>query len=190
MEFVQQTQQRVLSGEIVGELIKPVPLSQFLLAQEIGRYMSRLLLRTLPIAIFIYFTFGLTVPHSPLYIALFVASIIFSFWIMFGINYITALAAFWITQLFSVNVLKGQSIRLLSGILVPLWFFPVTALPIIKLLPFASIAFVPIQLFLEDITLSKACYSLALQLAWGVIIWQIGRWMWSKAVRQLSINGG
>lgn len=190
MEFVQNMQQRVLSGEIAGELIKPIPLSWFLLAQEVGRYISRLLLRVLPIALLVFFTISLSVPDSPIYILLFVVSIILSFIIMFSINYITALAAFWITQLFSINVLKGQTVRLLSGILVPLWFFPAAALPVIELLPFASIAFVPIQLFLEEISIVKACYSLALQLAWGIIIWQIGRWMWSRAVRQLSINGG
>lgn len=190
MEFVQQMQQRVLSGEIASELIKPIPLSGYMLAQEIGRYLSRLLLRVLPIALFVLLFTGMTLPQSPVYVLLFVVSVALSFWLMFGINYIAALMAFWVTQLFSINVLKGQTVRLFSGALVPLWFFPASALPLLKLLPFASVAFVPIQLFLERVTLKEACFDLCLQLLWGGIIWWLGRRIWNRAVRQLSVNGG
>lgn len=190
MEFVQQTQQRVLSGEIVGELIKPVPLFGYMLAQEIGRYANKLLMRVLPISACIYVLVGLTLPTKPVYIAMFILSVALSFWLMFTINYITALAAFWITQLFSINVLKGQTVRLLSGVLVPLWFFPPSFLPILKLLPFASVAFIPVQLFLEQLTVSEALLALLIQFSWGIVFFLIGKWMWSRAVRQITVNGG
>lgn len=190
MEFVDTVQQRILSGEIASELLRPIRFSVYLLGLEIGRYGHRFLLQVLPIALLIHGLIGINLPTSGLYMALFVISLVFSFLLMFYINYIISLLAFWYTQVFSINTIKNQTVRFLSGIYVPLWFFPEWAVPIVQSLPFASIVYIPMQIYLQTCTLPQAVAYLGLQWFWTICMIVLAHWIWSRAVKQISINGG
>ena len=189
MGFVNTVQNRVLSGEIVAELLKPIKYSNYLLAQEIGFYLTQLLTRSLPIIIVVFLIYDIKLP-SPPYLVLFFAALILSYLIIFYINFITAVAAFWIIHLFSLNVVKGQIIRFLSGSFVPLWFFPSGFQDIMIYLPFASIIYVPVQIYLENETIFNSIMYILLQGFWVVFILLVSKWVWNKATSELVINGG
>jgi len=189
MDFVESLQNRVLRGEIVSELLKPLDLSNFLLAQESGNYLTRIVFRGLPIFVVVVALFDIPIPSLP-YLCMFIASLILSFVLMFYINFITGIAAFWIIHLFSLNVLKTQLVRFLSGAYVPLWFFPPGLQGVLAYLPFASIVYVPVHIYLEKETLAVSFFFLLLQCIWIVVMLLLSRWVWRRATTQLVINGG
>jgi ABC-2 type transport system permease protein len=190
MAFVGRVQQRILTGGIVGDLLKPMRLSVYLFAQELGEFASRLLFLVLPILTIAALFVGLEPPASALSLGLFAVSIGFAFIILFQMNFMTSLLAFWVTQLFSLNVVKGQTIRLLSGSLVPLWFFPAGLAKVLPFLPFACVAFVPIQFYFGDYRWPDAARMFLFQLIWISLLGWLSAWLFRRAVRYISVNGG
>ncbi|MEK4362120.1 ABC-2 family transporter protein [Paenibacillus sp. FSL M8-0212] len=190
MKFVWDIQSRILSGEIAIELVRPIKLRTYLFAQELGRYFNNLLIKTIPLYVLIYFLFGIDLPKSFSAVLLFILSIFLSYILLFNLNYITALAAFWITKLFSLSVFKDQTIRLLSGAIVPLWFFPDWLFSITKYLPFAGIVFLPLNIYLGKVSTTETIEAFMLQIIWILITTFIGSMMWKKIVSNLAINGG
>ncbi|MBN2984746.1 ABC transporter permease [Cohnella algarum] len=190
MEFVSVVQKRVLTGEIASELVRPIDYSIYLLCQEAGRYLHKLMFLIFPVYVFVFIMIGIKPPASVLTACLFGISLVFSFLIMFYINYITALSSFWITQLYSLNIFKGQIVRFFSGFYVPLWFFPEHLGEVIKWLPFSSIVFIPINIYLQDSFSAMVGLFLFVQLVWTVLLVLISRWIWNKAVFQITIGGG
>lgn len=190
MEFVGEVQRRVLSGAVASELLRPISLSYYLIAQEFGRYISRILIRILPIYIIVFITLDIEVPDNVVTVILFAVSVLLSFFIMFYINYSTALMAFWIQQLFSLNVVKNQVVRFLSGAHVALWFFPAFLSNIVLFLPFAMVVFIPIQIYLQKYGLEETFAFIGLQIVWVFITMAISSLIWKRATHRISINGG
>ncbi|MCG7408504.1 ABC-2 family transporter protein [Paenibacillus sp. ACRRX] len=190
MEFVAQIQQKVLNGEIAGELLRPIPLKVNMLFQEVGRFASTLLMRTLPIFLTVSLWIGVSLPKSFGSLFLFIISLFFSFLLVFYLNYIVALMAFWVTNLFSLSVFKDQTIRLLSGTLIPLWFFPKSLVAIVYVLPFAGIVFVPINIYLGNFDSIQSLKFIAIQVIWIVVFELLSKWVWKRAVQRICVNGG
>lgn len=190
MDFVTQVQQRVLSGEIISDFLRPVKTSFLYFSQEVGRYLHRLFLHVLPIYSLVYVIVGINLPSNLTTLLLFLISICLSFILMFYINYLTSLMAFWITQLFSLNVIKGQTVRFLSGYLVPLWIFPASFIEFLKYLPFASVVFIPIEIYLGKLETTTIAIYLSLQIGWIVVFIFLSGLVLKKATNKIAINGG
>jgi len=190
MSFVTDVQRRIIDGNIVSELLRPINFSLYLFSQESGRYLNRVLFRYLPVYIMAFLIFDGQLPASPAVLLLFLLSLILSFVLMFIINYITSIAAFWVTHLFSLNVMKGQIVRFFSGYLVPLWFFPQSIKQVIQFSPFAAVIFMPIQIY-QSKELSLGSFMLiGLQILWILFFLIIAKWIWKKAIDQMTVNGG
>ncbi|WP_281886247.1 ABC-2 family transporter protein [Paenibacillus sp. YYML68] len=190
MEFVEVLQQRVLSGEVVFELLRPMQYTTYLMSQEMGLYINRLFFQTLPIIAFFYFTIDLQIPKSILHLLFFLISIVLSFLVMFYINFITSIMTFWITQVTSLNILKTQTVLFLSGAFVPLWFFPSEVNQAIHYLPFSCVIFIPIQIYIHEYLISELLGNIFLQLFWIIVIAFTAHFIWNRALQRVSINGG
>ncbi len=190
MDFVWHIQNRVLNGEIASELVRPIKLSSYLMAQEIGRYIGHILLKVMPVYVCTLLFFDIYVPSQLVSFVLLFISVVLSFFLLFYINYITAIMAFWITKLFSLSIFKDQTIRLLSGSIVPLWFFPAQWIPVLQFLPFSGITYVPVSIYLETNSIEKTAWLILSQLFWIFALSLASRRLWSRAVRNISINGG
>ncbi|MFB5763589.1 ABC transporter permease [Paenibacillus medicaginis] len=190
MGFVWEIQNRILNGEIASELTKPINIKFYHFSQEVGSYFNNLIIKILPIYLLMIIVFDMKTPINITQFSLFLVSLLFSFLLIFNINFITAIMAFWITKLFSLSVFKDQTIRLLSGAIVPLWFFPDSVLSVVKYLPFSGIVFMPINIYLNKITNEEIINAFLVQIIWIIVTSSIGRYLWFRATRRISINGG
>ncbi|MFD1886725.1 ABC transporter permease [Paenibacillus wenxiniae] len=190
MGFVMEVQNRILNGEIASDLTRPLSLKFYHFSQEVGSYLNNLLIKVVPIFLITNMVFDLKWPPSIYQTFLFLISLLLSFFLVFNLNFIAAIMAFWITKLFSLSVFKDQTIRLLSGAIVPLWFFPESILPWVKLLPFSGIVFMPINIYLNKTTNEDIITTFIVQIFWIIVTSVIGRYLWNKATKRISINGG
>jgi uncharacterized membrane protein YphA (DoxX/SURF4 family) len=85
---------------------------------------------------------------------------------------------------------KAAAVELLSGLLVPLSFFPPWAEGLLEWLPFRAIADVPLNLYLGRYAGEEVLFMLALQAAWALGLYALGRLAWRVVVRRLTIQGG
>jgi ABC-2 type transport system permease protein len=117
-------------------------------------------------------------------------SVLLSSLILFYINYLFGLAAFFVEYVFGFIFAKEAVLRLLSGQLIPLAFFPAGMLAVFKFLPFAGLVYTPTMLYLGKYTADEALLNIAVQAVWVVLLMALTQFVWHKAIKRLTIMGG
>lgn len=182
--------QRIREGGLAMDLIKPVDFQMMMLATTLGESLFRFVLFTIPIGVVVYLAFGILPPASVHAAGLFILSTMLSFIVYSSLNFIIGLMGLYLENLEMTLFAKNQLIELLSGVLVPLSFFPSWLGTVLQALPFAAIAYVPLQIYLGKVTGGEAVQSLAFQAAWAFGLLAAGRLLWWASARRLMIQGG
>ncbi|MGH3885647.1 MAG: ABC transporter permease [Pseudonocardiaceae bacterium] len=179
--------ERVRSGDVAVDLLRPVDLQAALLAEDLGRAGFALLTRfTVPLLIGLTF-FDLTLPGSALRWTAFGLSVLLAILVSFAIRFLLNLAAFWLLDWRGLLALHGAISTVAAGLAIPIAFFPGWARVAIWATPFPAIIQAPI-----DIAIGRGVVLLLLahQLAWAVFLLAAGRLVLTRAVRTLVIQGG
>ncbi len=180
----------VLEGKIAMHLIKPVD-SQFMyLAQTIGESCFRVLMFTAPIAIVVFGVYRILPPPSILAGGLFVLSSFLALVLFAMINFFVGTLALQLYSIVGVIRAKYFIVEFLSGLLIPISFFPVPLQKVVAFLPFPHISYTPLQIYLGRIEGVGALSAIGLQLAWIGATGVLGRVWWQFSIRRLSIQGG
>ncbi len=79
---------------------------------------------------------------------------------------------------------------MLSGLLIPISFFPATAQKIMAWLPFEYIAYQPLQIYLGKLDRAAALRALATQWLWVIALLALAHLWWESASRKITIHGG
>jgi ABC-2 type transport system permease protein len=120
----------------------------------------------------------------------FAASLFLGQVVLYYLGQIVDICTFWMLSTNGVVRMYYFVQDLLSGVFVPLWFMPAFLLVATKWLPFNAGINVPLSLYVGRIPLSDAGRQLALQLFWVVVLALFTRWMWSRASRRVTVQGG
>jgi ABC-2 type transport system permease protein len=110
--------------------------------------------------------------------------------VFYHISLLVDLTSFWTITSFGVNRLVAFAQLLLSGGLIPLWFFPGWFRAVSDHLPFAATIHVPVSLYTGRIDVVDAVPFLAEQALWCVLLALAARLMWRRAARRLLVLGG
>lgn len=180
----------VRSGQISIYLLRPVSFHLLMLAQAAGESLFRLLFFTLPIGLVIVWAFPVSGPATPLAGLLFFLASTLGFLLMAEVNFLVGLAAFRFKSIDGIMRAKYFLVQLLSGLLLPLSFFPDSLQWILSLLPFKAIAYIPLQLYLGKVGLSESVSLFATQLGWLLGLSLLAQVLWRAAVRKLTLQGG
>ena len=186
----QEMAYEVIEGKIAMDLIKPVSVQWMWLARAMGESAFRLILLTAPTAIVIALLFPVIPPASKLNFALFLLAAIGSFFIMGALNFLIGTCAIPLTSILALIRAKFWLIELLSGLLIPLSFFPRPLQIISSWLPFEHIAATPLQIYLGRLTLADSLRLLALEYFWVIVLLVLGHLWWLRATRKITIHGG
>ena len=186
----QEMAYEVLEGKIAMELIKPISVQGMWLARAAGESAFRLAMLTAPTALVVVLVLPVKPPASALHFALFLLAMLGSFLLMGAINFMIGTCAIPLKSILALIRAKFWLIELLSGLLIPLRFFPAPLRLVSSWLPFEHIAFTPLQIYLGKLTLAQAGSALLRQWVWtAALLWLGGRW-WSRATRKITIHGG
>ena len=128
--------ERVRSGDVAVDLLRPVDLQAALLVEDLGRAGVALLTRfTVPLLIGLVF-FDLTLPGSGLRWAAFGLSVLLAVLVSFAIRFLLNLMAFWLLDWRGLVALQGAVGSVLAGMVIPIAFFPGWARVVICATPF------------------------------------------------------
>jgi ABC-2 type transport system permease protein len=81
-------------------------------------------------------------------------------------------------------------VMMLSGMIVPLPFFPDWAQGFTHFLPFSGLVDTPYRLYIGHLPVSDLPLLLAHQLGWTVAIVLLGQWLLSRGLRRMTVQGG
>ena len=186
----QEMAYEVIEGKIAMDLIKPVSVQWMWLTRAMGESGFRLILLTAPTAIVIALLFPVLPPASHLHFVLFLFAALGSFLLMVAINFLIGTCAIPLKSILALIRAKYWLIELLSGLLIPLNFFPRAFQLISSWLPFEHIAYTPLQIYLGRLSLAASLRRLALEYVWVAALLLLGHLWWTRATRKITIHGG
>lgn len=181
---------RVRSGDIAVDLGRPLDLQRAQFAHDAGRAAYQLVYRALPPFLLGALVFELTAPSDALVWAVFALSVALAVVVSFAIRFLVNLLSFWLTDYRGAMLLAMTVSHLLSGLIVPLAFFPDPWDTVARALPFASMLQLPVDVFVGAATGSEIVAVIAIQAAWAVVLLALGRVVLSAGTRKLVIQGG
>ncbi|MGA8145585.1 MAG: ABC-2 family transporter protein [Candidatus Acidiferrales bacterium] len=186
----QEMAYEVIEGKIAMDLIKPVSIQWMWICRAMGESAFRLGLLTLPTAVFVALVFPVQAPASREDFALFMLGVLGSFFLMAAINFMIGTCAIPLKSILALIRAKYWLIEMLSGLLIPISFFPAAAQKIMSGLPFEYIAYVPLQIYLGKLDRAAALRALATQWLWVGALLVLAHLWWERASRKITIHGG
>jgi ABC-2 type transport system permease protein len=186
----QEMAYEMIEGSIAMNLIKPVSVQWMWLSRAMGESAFRLALLTVPTAVLVSFIFHVQAPASRIGFLLFLVAVLGSFFLMGAINFMIGTCAVPLKSILALIRAKYWLIELLSGLLIPMSYFPDKVGKVLAWLPFEHIAYTPLQIYLGKLDQPSALRALATQWAWVFALLFFGDLWWSRASSKITIHGG
>jgi ABC-2 type transport system permease protein len=182
--------EEIYSGQLSSHLLKPYNFLIHAFAEEISWRLVQTFLFIIPylvILILIKKIFFTTVIFnlSPLIVIIMVLSFIISSFL----DYLCALAAFWLVQTTTLFHIKDILYYLLSGLALPLSLFPLLIKQINLALPFYYVFAFPIELVTKQLATGQILARLTMQLVWIIILGLTYKTLWKKGQKTYDAFG-
>ena len=185
--------EEIRDGSISMRLIKPVSYNATFLFQELGNKLMTVCVLILPLVAGVeavrYHVTGKVQFHLVMFILYFISAML-AYLINFFFNICFGFIAFVIKYLWGANMMKNCIVGFLSGQIIPLAFMPGMAEKILLVLPFASLNYTPVMIYMGMYTGKKLLVFMGLQLFWVLFFWGLSKLLWSAAIKHLSVQGG
>lgn len=181
---------QVRTGCIDTDLLRPVDLQWQLLAHNGAAALFGVLWLVLPAWFLSVLFLGMELPSSPLYGAAFLASGVFSFFILFSLNFLLGMVCFSTTSIRQITMAYSGVLSLLSGNLIPKWLYPEWMQTVINILPFRCIFETPLNIYTGAVSEAEITDSLLLQIMWIAALLLLGKIMWLGVHKRLVVQGG
>ena len=185
--------EEIKDGSIAMRIIKPISYNFTFLFQEVGVKTIYVTFVFIPlmfaVEIYRYVSVG-EVQFNAISFILYVVSVVLAYLINFFFNICYGFTAFFFKNLWGSNMLKNCLVNFLSGGVIPLAFLPLALRKIFLILPFASLNYTPVMIYMGKYCGTEALYYIVLQLIWCIIFWGLSKVVWCVAVKHLCIQGG
>lgn len=183
----------IVKGTVAMNLIKPIDYRLSLIATACGSMVYRFFAPCILvwIGLELYRVFGLGMPAVGFgNIIFFIISTIMSFLIYVLFDFCFGMIAFFTTYIFGMAMAKQALLSFLTGQLIPLSFFPEAVQRVFDFLPFSSMIYTPVMIYLGKYTGSQLMFVLSRQAVWVVLLYLFGSLIWRKVTKRLIVLGG
>jgi len=195
---------KVISGKIAVDLIKPIGFFSYMFFNRIGVIILNFVFSIIPLILTSIFIFKINMITDILKLLLFLLSIILSFFIVYLFEFLIGLTSFFTTQIFGMSLLKSSLVNICAGLTIPLGFYPDILQKILLNLPFQAMYYIPVSIYLDlpyklnmiqnfllNIGLHNKTLNVIIEQAfWIVLIAMITFICWNTAKKKLVIQGG
>jgi ABC-2 type transport system permease protein len=177
----------IQSGAIAGDMLRPISWYGLWLSRDLGRAVAAMLLRMVPTLAVGWLLYDIELPHSPLAALGFVIVVTLAAWVSFSIRLLTNLSSFWLIDHRGIAAISMTLATFLSGMTMPIDFFPEPLRTIAALLPFQAVLMAPNTIWLGKASLimvvgQQVFWIAALALACQAVL--------RRGERKLVVHGG
>lgn len=181
---------RILDGSVAIDLLKPLDYQTARLVETVTTALIEGVI-AIAAAVVVALLLGANLwPTSSLAGVLGALSFVLGVLIKFGVVYLSGMVCFWTTNGWGIAWAQMSVSQLFSGALVPLPFLPEWLRVTAEWLPFKGMIYSPIVIYLGRVDFPTAGRMLALQAAWVLALWVLGRICWRLMMRKVIIHGG
>lgn len=181
--------QRITSGDIAVDLQRPYDQQGWWLAARFGTAAYHAVFRGVPPFVAGAIVFDLRLPAFGDACA-FAVSLVLAITLTFGWSYLLQLTAFWLLDVRGPVQLGWLVAHFLSGMYIPIVFFPDGLESVARALPFCSMLQIPAEIWLGKHRGVDLLAAYSVQIAWVVALLLAGRFVMSRGERRLVVQGG
>ena len=185
--------EEIRDGSISMRMIKPVSFDMTFLFTELGQKLMVTAIVLVPICVCVeiykYVVSGVFMFNIANFL-LFLVSVSLAYLISFFFNVCYGFLAFFLKNLWGSNILKEVIVDFLSGATIPLAFLPKALSNVLTFLPFSSLSYTPVMIYMGMYSYQKVFALIAVQLFWVIAFWLISKLIWHSAVKRLCVQGG
>ncbi|MEV5778337.1 hypothetical protein AB0L49_45280 [Streptomyces antimycoticus] len=179
----------VNDGSVIYWFVRPLAPGRYFFLRSCGETLYGLTLALLG-ALICTFLGVVTLPVSAGVLAVALASLVLGQIVQYYLTLLVEVSCFWITTNRSLKSIHTFIQDLLSGAIVPMWFFPGWFIEANKLLPFQATLNLPVSVYVGRIPVSQAAEVLVVQLVWCVLLAGLARMVWRAVARHVVVVGG
>lgn len=180
----------VRNGSVALDLLKPVSIYGIYLAEDLGDCAAAFLVKVIPLILASTLLFGFPAPASAGHFLMFLVSFGIGYLINWLLAALLGLCAFKTLTLGPLVNAKGFIMKLLSGSIFPLWFFPPALRTVLELLPFMNIYQLPLGIYIGQYSAREMLLRTGLQLFWCAALFWLFETLQKKASSMVLIQGG
>lgn len=185
--------EEIRDGSIVMRMIKPVSYNATFLFQELGNKLPTEIAIAAPMIIaveIIRTVMSGVFEFNALRLLLYLFSCAMAYLINFYFNICFGFIAFVIKYLWGANMMKNVIVGFLSGTVIPLSFLPTALEKVLLFLPFSSLNYTPVMIYMGKYSGLELCGYIGLQLFWVLFFFVLSKLLWKASVKRLSSQGG
>lgn len=185
--------EEIRDGSIAMRMIKPISYNSTFLFQELGNKIMTVFVIIIPLIIGVEICRGVLLGSAQfdfLLFLLYITSCVLAYLINFFFNICFGFIAFVIKYLWGANMMKNAIIGFLSGSVIPFSFLPDTLETIFLILPFSSLNYTPVMIYMGVYKGASLFFYLGLQLFWVLAFWGLSKLLWRIATKHLCVQGG
>ena len=183
----------VVKGTVAMNLIKPIDYRMSLIARAFGNMVYRFVAPGIFIwiGLEIYRVRGLGMPVTNISnMVCYLVSCMMSFLIYVLFDFCFGMIAFFTTYIFGMLLVKEALLGFLMGQLIPISFFPAAVQRAFDFLPFSSMVYTPVMIYLGKYTGTELVFVLLRQVVWIIILYVLGTFIWKQVTKRLVVLGG
>ncbi len=181
----------IKEGGLNKYLTKPIKYDKYQLFSFLGQKSPQLVMNLVILAvIFVVSLFVFRMEWSLWRVGLFLVSLVFALLLNFGIFYCLAMLSFRLQDVGHMFEIVSVTLVVISGGIVPLDIFGDTVTKIVYILPFTYTTQFPVNIINGRFTLAQSLGGFAVQVAWVLFFWLLGKLMWQNGLKKYIAVGG
>jgi len=192
--FMTGVEQRVLQsvekGTVATDMLKPVSLFGIYFFEDLGTVTALVFQNILPIFLIGSMCIAIPLPVSPNLSGLFCLSLSMAFFINWLLAACFSMWAFTAINMDPLIQVKKHLLRLLSGSIIPMWFFPEWMERLLNLLPFVYIYQLPLDIYINKHSQEILLGKMIMQFLWVVILLVLFLYLQKRTVKKVLVQGG
>ncbi len=185
-----ELERQIRSGQIAYELLRPINLYGMIFCRSFALRMIPTFLRAIPLFIVAVLFLNFPAAVSTSAMISFLISLLPALLLASTMTACVHISLFWTLSSEGIQRIVPAATILLSGLVIPLPFFPNWMQPILLMQPFRGIIDIPARLYTGLLTPAELPIALTFQLFWVFVFVWLGKKMLDRAMRALVIQGG
>lgn len=183
----------VVKGNVAMNLIKPIDYRLSLISMGIGdmayRFIAPGIFVWAGVEIYKVFWLGMELVSIQT-VLVYLLSCLMSFLIFVLFDFCFGMIAFFTTYIFGMLMAKTALLSFLTGQLIPISLFPEVFQKLFDFLPFSSMVYTPVMIYLGKYTGDMLLFALLRQFFWVVFLYLLGSVIWKQVTKRLVVLGG
>ena len=183
-------QTSVVKGTVATDMMKPISLFGVYFAEDIGNIVALVFQNKIPILVIGCLIIRIPKMADLHALPLFVISVTESVLINWLIAALFGMIAFTAVNIDALIQVKKHLLRLLSGSIIPIWFFPSSVARVLESLPFIYIYQLPLSIFIGKGDRAQQIRQMQIQFLWLGILAALFFFVQNRITRKVMVQGG